>query len=214
MSAYGYRKPSDLPTEAPIFPLGGAMLFPRHVLPLNIFEPRYLNMVDDALGGNRLIAMIQPMAGDAARPRLAHVGCVGRITSFAETDDGRYVISLTGVCRFDAGAELEFGRPYRTIELDYARFARDLSPQQDSYDRDALEVVLRRYIDVHGFNVDWAVVESVGPEALIHAITALCPFDPAEKQSVLEAVSLSDRAAVVMTLLEMNSHSDDNRSLQ
>jgi uncharacterized protein len=208
MSAFGYRKPADLPTEVPTFPLGGAVLFPRHVLPLNIFEPRYLNMVDDALGADRLIAMIQPLAGDAKKPRLANVGCVGRITSFAD------LISLTGVCRFDAGAELEFGRPYRTLEMDYARFARDLSPQQDSYDRAALEVVLRRYIDVHGFNVDWRVVESVDAEALIHAITALCPFDPAEKQSVLEAVSLADRAAVVTALLEMNSHSDDNRSMQ
>src|SRR5262249_34329527 len=132
MSAFGYRKPADLPQMVALFPLNGAILFPRGVLALNIFEPRYLNMIDDALGAERMIGIIQPATGEdeAASPHLSDVGTLGRITSFAETDDGRYLVTLTGVCRFALGRELESGKPYRQALANYDEFADDftLSP--------------------------------------------------------------------------------------
>ena len=124
--AAGYRKVTDLPELIPVFPLDGALLLPGCQLPLQIFEPRYLNMVDDAMSGHRIIGMIQTTGGgDRTRPSLAEVGCVGRVTAYAETGDGRYLITLTGVCRFVAGDELDINTPYRQVRPDYGRFASD-----------------------------------------------------------------------------------------
>ena len=128
MTRHGYRKVADLPETIPVFPLAGALLFPRWSLPLNIFEPRYLNMIDDAMSGSRLIGMIQPVGGDKQAPKLADVGCAGRITSYSETEDGRYLINLTGVCRFMLKHELEVSTPYRQVEAGWAAFADDLVP--------------------------------------------------------------------------------------
>src|SRR5688572_14122119 len=149
MSAFGYRKPEDLPQTIPLFPLAGAVLFPRGALPLNIFEPRYLNMFDDALAGERLIGMIQPAAGDldARAPSLADVGTAGRITTFSETDDGRYLVTLTGVCRFRIAREMPTTGPYRQAQVDYEPFANDLKPTRARIDREKLRFALRRYID-------------------------------------------------------------------
>lgn len=217
MSAFGYRKPSDLPLTLPIFPLGGAVLLPRGTLPLNIFEPRYLNMVDDALGGDRLIGMIQPtVGGEPGRPAVSAVGCAGRITSFSETDDGRYLITLTGVARFGMREELPVRTPYRSVTPDWERFSADLSPPDDSYviDREGLTRALRRYVDINGFQADWSVIEEAPPEALIHTLCGLCPFEPREKQMLIEAETLADRCRTLTALLELNSAPDVKGPMQ
>lgn len=204
MSAFGYRKPQDLPEVIPIFPLPGAILFPRSTLPLNIFEPRYLNMIDDALAGKRLIGMIQPVDRTGG---IAEVGGVGRITTFAETDDGRYLITLTGVARFRVTEELTVESPYRQVRADFSLFGRDLSPPgfEAVIDRDRLRNALRRYVDMHGFETDWSAVDEAPPEALVNAVASLCPFDGLAKQALLEADDLADRCATLIALLEMSA---------
>lgn len=212
MSAFGYRKPQDLPETIPVFPLTGAILLPRSTLPLNIFEPRYLNMIDDALGGRRLIGMVQPSAAGmgAVEPRLSAIGGVGRITTFAETEDGRYLITLTGICRFEIVAELSASTPYRQVEARYTPFAQDLTAPgiEAVIDRERLRGALRRYVDVHGFETDWSAVDGAPPEALVHAIAALCPFDAQAKQALLEAPDLGARCATLIALLEMEAGGD------
>ena len=158
MSAFGYRKPSDLPQSIPLFPLEGAILLPRGVLALNVFEPRYLNMVDDALGAERLIGMIQPAADEAGNPDLADVGTVGRITSFSETEDGRYLITLTGVARFDLVRELEPDTPYRQALVDYEPFTGDFTPAM-THAIDRITGVTAKLLDFQVHSV------SVGQEA-------------------------------------------------
>lgn len=208
MSAFGYRKPEDLPAVIPVFPLAGALLLPRSLLPLNIFEPRYLNMIDDALGGDRLIGMIQP-AQDAqgANPALAQVGCAGRITSFSETDDGRYLITLTGVCRFSIARELAMHSPYRKVEADWRPYAADLSQRDlgNAIDREALARALRHYADARGFQIDWDAARDAPGEMLVNAVCAACPFDPLEKQLLLEADTIADRCDTLVALLELGA---------
>lgn len=208
-----YRKPSDFPTAIPVFPLGGALLFPRASLPLNIFEPRYLAMVDAALASHRLIGMIQPasMFGpnaplDDERPALSQVGCAGRITAFQETDDGRYLIVLSGIGRFRLGEELPAGAPYRLVRGDWSPFAHDLSADTNTLDdaaRAALQEALRAYLRRGEFKTDWAAVESAPLEALINSLSAGCPFANSEKQALLEAHTLEDRCAALISLLQM-----------
>lgn len=212
MSAFGYRKPADLPQTIPIFPLGGAILFPRGGLPLNIFEPRYLNMVDDALGENRLIGMIQPQAGaeHAAKPSLMQVGTVGRITAFAETEDGRYLITLTGVCRFRVSHELTTDTPYRLALAAYDEFAEDLKqPKAAHIDRERLRHALRSYVDTHGYQADWSAVDDAPGETLVNAAATLCPFDIAAKQALLEAPNVEDRCEALIALLEWGAEPED-----
>lgn len=210
---FGYRKPQDLPTTLPVFPLAGALLFPRSSLPLNIFEPRYLNMVDDAIRGDRMIGMIQPAAHalQSVTPELAGIGCVGRISSFTETDDGRYLVTLTGVSRFRVVEELSVATPYRQVTARFEEYARDLSDPSPVFEIDRLDLTkaLRRYADAKGFQVDWSAVETAPPEPLVNAIAALCPFDPVEKQALLEAEDLSDRCATLVALLELNAANED-----
>ncbi len=208
MSAFGYRKPEDLPAAIPVFPLTGALLFPRSTLPLNIFEPRYLNMVDDALAGERLIGMIQPALGEGdGQPALADVGCVGRITSFAETDDGRYLITLTGVARFKVLRELDLRTPYRKVEADWTAFSMDLSQREfgGAIDRDALARALRLYAEARGFQIDWDAAGEAPGEMLVNAVCSACPFDPQEKQLLLEADTIADRCDTLVALLELGA---------
>jgi hypothetical protein len=208
MSAFGFRKAEDLPVTAAVFPLSGALVFPRSTLPLNIFEPRYLNMVDDVLASERMIGMIQPAArGIGVRsPPLAHVGCLARITTFSEADDGRYLITLTGVCRFRVVRELDVETPYRQIEADFETFESDLEPPIGAeINRPRLSEALRRYVSVNGFQADWAAVEEAQAEMLVHALAALCPFEPEEKQALLEAPTLRERVETLVALLELNS---------
>jgi hypothetical protein len=213
MGAFGYRKPEDLPRTIPIFPLGGALLLPRGTLPLNIFEPRYLNMIDDALAGERLIGMVQPTPGGGQTdlPILHEIGCLGRITSFSETDDGRYLINLTGISRFRTMRELPASTPYRQIEAEYGAFGEDLLTRETDLpiDRDRLAEALRRYVESHGFQADWSAVESAPAEALVNALAALCPFQAEEKQALLEAHSVPERAEALVTLFEIYSAEDD-----
>jgi len=212
MSAFGYRKPSDLPQSIPLFPLEGAILLPRGVLALNVFEPRYLNMVDDALGAERLIGMIQPAADEAGNPDLADVGTVGRITSFSETEDGRYLITLTGVARFDLVRELEPDTPYRQALVDYEPFTGDFTPAMThAIDRVSLITKLKTYASLHGFGVDWDSVEQAPTETIINVAAQICPFDPAAKQALLESVTLEERNQTLIALLDWDAAADQGR---
>jgi len=209
--AQGYVKVADLPQVIPVFPLPGAILLPRGQLPLNIFEPRYLNMVDDAMAGDRIIGMLQPQSGSPRLPGLSPVGCAGRITSFAETSDGRYLITLTGCARFRLASEIPTQTPYRQIRADFAPFEADLSapPVDDvGLDRDGLLDALRAYLETRGLDIDWDTAETAPPEALINSLSMALPFDPPEKQALLEAASLTDRSAVLTALLTIDAAGD------
>jgi hypothetical protein len=211
--AGGYRKVTDLPELVPVFPLDGALLLPGCQLPLQIFEPRYLNMIDDAMSGHRMIGMIQTSAGgDRTRPSLAEVGCVGRVTAYAETGDGRYLITLTGVCRFEAGEELAINTPYRQVRPDFARFATDLEADETplGLDRDPFLATLRRYLDHKGLAVEWDAAKQAPAGALVNSLAMHLPLDPAEKQALLEAPTLADRSQVLTALLEIDAATDDD----
>jgi Lon protease-like protein len=209
--AQGYVRAVDLPQVIPVFPLPGAILLPRGQLPLNIFEPRYLNMIDDAMAGDRIIGMVQPQSGSDSLPGLSPVGCAGRITSFAETSDGRYLITLTGCARFRLASELPTQTPYRQIRADFAPFEADLAapPVDDvGLDRDALLDALRAYLETRGLDIDWDTAETAPPEALINSLSMALPFDPPEKQALLEAGSLTDRSDVLTALLTIDAATD------
>ncbi len=205
-----YRKIEDLPGTLAIFPLPGAILFPRWQLPLNIFEPRYLNMIDDAMRGARLIGMIQTSGGPRAHPEVCRVGCAGRITTYSETEDGRYLITLTGICRFAVRDELEARTPYRQVRPDWAPFASDLAPPGEAGlpSRSDLVAALRAYTETHGLQADWSAVTDAPLETLVHALAAGCPFDVTEKQALLEAPDLKSRADTLIALLQIGSTGD------
>jgi uncharacterized protein len=198
------RRAGAMPPAIPLFPLAGALLLPRTNLPLNIFEPRYLQMVDDALAGDRLIGMIMPREGDGG-DKLFPTGCAGRITAFSETGDGRYLITLTGVCRFQLKRELETGTPYRRAEVDWAAFADDLEPDAHAgeVDRPRLLTALRVYLDRNDLEADWNSIDAAPTEGLVNALAAIAPVEVAEKQALLEAHSIADRAEVLVTLIEL-----------
>lgn len=202
-----YRHLEDLPRELPVFPLPQVMLLPRARLPLNIFEPRYLAMVDAAMSGNRLIGMIQPatLEHKVEPPALCRVGGAGRIIGYQETDDGRYLISLEGVCRFRIRSETTSGTPFRTVEADWSNFAADLwGPQgEPDIDRAPLLDALKAYLVRNGFSVDWTSVADAPIETLVNSLSADCPFTNAEKQALVEAQTLEDRCEVLTTLLTM-----------
>jgi Lon protease-like protein len=205
-----------LPTAVPVFPLSGALLLPRGLLPLNIFEPRYLAMVRDAMAAtgaaNRIIGMIQPrgpgaggdpFSNNAEPPPLFDVGCLGKISDYRETEDGRILIALTGVSRFRVQAELDRTTPYRQVMADYHGFRSDRSdpPPLAASARAALEEVLRAYLDAEGLSADWEAVKQADDEALVTTLASVCPFDPAEKQALLEAQSLAERAQTLTALM-------------
>ena len=203
----GYRKADDLPRVIPVFPLDGALLLPGGRLPLNIFEPRYLNMVDDVMAGDRIIGMIQTRGGDKERPALAPVGCAGRITSYAESSDGRYLITLTGVCRFRPDKELPVQTPYRQVTAEFEPYEGDLNPPSANglLDRTMFFDVLKQYLDRRGLEIDWDSAKSAPPDALINSLAIGLPFDAAEKQALLEAYSIADRRDALIALLEIDS---------
>lgn len=207
MAAGGYRKVSDLPQVAPLFPLSGVLLLPRGHLPLNVFEPRYLNMLDDAMGGDRVIGVVQTAGGgDRTRPALAGVGCLGRVTSFSETGDGRYLITLTGVCRFRLGSELNVPTPYRQARLDFDPYAADLEPAPDmSEGGPLLLAALRAYLERRGLQVDWEAAEGAPPEALVNSLCMALPFDGPEKQALLEAGDPYERLHALVALLRIDA---------
>jgi len=202
-----YRTLDDLPKQVAVFPLSGALLLPRGALPLNVFEPRYLAMVDAALAGNRLIGMIQPSEPEehTLKPALSQVGCLGRITSFRESEDHRYQITLTGVCRFRVAQELSADTPYRQVLCDYSTFGGDLVSGDDSdLPRERLMAALKNYLARRDLKADWQSVMNAPPEHLVNALAMLCPFEPAEKQALLEAPGWNERVATLVALLEMS----------
>lgn len=200
----------DLATEFAIFPLEGALLLPHVKLPLNIFEPRYLALVEDALGEGRMFGMVQP---DPSRPEgpngpaLFGVGCLGRLVAFSETDDGRYLITLAGLIRFRLADELAPGRGYRRARVNFASFAADLdAPERPVIEREKLLRALRAFLAARGLNADWKALEALGDDAVVATLSIICPFAPTEKQALLEAPTEASRAATLLTLLEMNAY--------
>ena len=191
-----------------IFPLAGALLLPRGQLPLNIFEPRYLEMVRDAMNESHLIGMVQPTdpATLEPEPTVYRVGCVGRIDAFEETDDGRFLITLTGLCRFQIVDELPMADSYRRALVSYARYRSDLeSDLLAKFDRKALFDALRSYLDVQELDADWKALEGIADESLISSLSMMCPFEPREKQALLEAQGLAERAETLTTLMNFAS---------
>jgi Lon protease-like protein len=195
-----------LPSTLPIFPLTGVLLLPRGRLPLNIFEPRYLAMTRDSLAGERLIGMVQPSDPEpsGANPPVYPTGCAGRITSFSETEDGRFLITLTGVSRFRIREELPLLQGYRRVVPEWREFARDLESDDDpGFDRQRLMRGLRSYFQQHQISADWDAITAVPGERLITSIAMICPFEPSEKQALLEAGSLDERARLLTAIVEM-----------
>ena len=204
----GFHALSDLPQSLPIFPLTGVVLLPHSALPLNVFEPRYLALVDDALSGNRLIGMIQPTESedDVLKPRLSEIGCAGRIISFRETEDNRYLITLAGVCRFKVKEELSALSPYRQVACDFAAFASDMAQEEDGeFPRERLLAALKHYLSSRDMKADWKSVMTAPPESLVNALAMMCPFEPAEKQALLEARNWVERVATLVALLEIST---------
>ena len=198
----------SLPVVLPIFPLAGVLLLPHAQLPLNIFEKRYLAMTRDALAGHRLIGMVQPVHPedeDTALPAVYDNGCAGRITSFEETNDGRLLITLTGLCRFAIKQEQVITQTgYRVVHADYGRFASDLhEPVAARVDRKRLMRALDAFFSQQGYEADWSTVESASNESLITTLAMTCPFAPSEKQALLEARDTERRAEIVISLMEM-----------
>ncbi len=194
---------ADLPDVMPLFPLTGALLLPRGRLPLNIFEPRYLALFDDALKTEgRLIGMIQPAVDSGER--LHAIGCAGRITSFTETDDHRYMVQLTGVSRFRLSKEVDGFAPYRRAEVSWQGFERDLgrAEKDEAFHREAFLNLLARYFDVADLSTDWDSLKDAEEELLINSLSMLCPFEPEDKQALLEAPSLATRRETMVTLME------------
>ena len=227
----------DLPRVIPVFPLTGILLLPDGKLPLNIFEPRYLAMVRDALADEqRMVGMVQPrmpdpddnrgpddnrspddMAAMMDQPEIYSTGCAGRITAFSESDDGRYMLTLSGICRFDIAEEMALRDGYRRVLADYHRFRGDLSAQADSdIDRNRLLAVVRQYFEQEDIKASWEAVEATANDRLVTSLAMTCPFGPNERQALLEAADLTARAEMVITLLEMallDSGSDGGSSI-
>jgi Lon protease-like protein len=205
---------AQLPATLPIFPLTGVLLLPGGRLPLNIFEPRYLAMTRDALAAARLIGMVQPQdrQGDAGEPPVYRSGCAGRMTSWSETDDGRYLITLAGVARFDIAEELPREQPYRRVVPDWAPYRDDLADDGKSLAaavRGRLLAAIKPFFDRHGITADWKAIEASPDERLVTTLAMACPFEPGEKQALLEAKDGTARAQLLATLMEMAALSGD-----
>jgi Lon protease-like protein len=204
-----YRRSSDLPSVIPVFPLPGALLLPRGQLPLNIFEPRYLAMIDDSLrDGHRLIGMIQPdpaHPGPEDKPALFKVGCVGRITQIAESGDGRYLLQLTGVARFRVEEELNVATAYRQCRVTTVPFADDFAARkgEEQVDRKSLLEALQAFLKANNLKTDWDGIENAPNEALVNALAMMSPYGVPEKQALLEAPDLKSRAEILIAVTEM-----------
>ena len=201
---------ADLPAELPVFPLAGAVAMPGIQLPLNIYEPQYLNMIQDVLATDHLIGMIQPLIGqeDVEVPALHRVGCAGRVTSYSETNDGRVVIVLTGVCRFEVQGELEETRGYRRVRAAWSRFAHDFQPETGHLvNRERFLVSLRSYVRPRGVEIPWDDLKAMEDLDLINLLTAHLPLPSEDKQALIETINLVDRAELMRGLMDMASAS-------
>ena len=206
----------ELPKTIPVFPLTGVLLLPAGKLPLNIFEPRYLAMVRDALSDRqRIIGMLQPLTPDAddnrgptgsdrSEPQLYKTGCAGRITSFTEAEDGRYLLTLSGVCRFEIAEEIKSKDGYRRVLADFRKYNNDLGPETKlTIERERLLIAVKQYFDAQDIKANWEAIEGAPNDQLITSLAMTCPFGPNERQAILEAQNLTAQAEIVMTLLEM-----------
>ena len=215
-----YQTIAELPDVLPVFPLSGALLLPRAELPLNIFEPRYLALFNDMIAGHRMVGMIQPMVGNTDElPSLNRVGCAGRITALSETDDGRLLVSLTGVCRFEVLAEIAASTAYRQLSVTYDGFAVDLvaENQARTVNRDALISAFRQYLEANSMSANWDEVAQVSTENLVNTLSQLAPYPALEKQALLEAPDLKTRADILIALTELalaKSSGGDRKTLQ
>jgi Lon protease-like protein len=219
---------SDLPASIPVLPLSGVLMLPRSILPLNIFEPRYRNMTSDALSNDRIIGMVQPVDPeevpitpqgriknlDGEKSPLYSVGCAGKITSYQESQDGRFQLSLTGICRFKLGDEIQTIRGYRRFEADWSEFKSDYDVSKTALDCGNLLAAMRRYFENNGISVDWTAIDEAEDEWLINALAMSSPFTPAEKQALLEATNLNSRCDVLTVIAEMASHALDGSDLR
>ncbi len=205
----------DLPDVLPIFPLGGVLLLPCGNLPLNIFEPRYKAMIEDAMRGTRMIGMVQTIEPDqnaitGPTPPIYKTGCMGKITEFIETPDGRYQITLTGICRFVAKEELKIERGYRRVRPDWGMYEADLGENTClDVNRPKMKNLLKQYFDQHGMDCDWEKFDNVSDGRLITCLSMICPFSASEKQSLLEAACCNTRAERFLTVLEMSLYGHD-----
>ena len=200
-------KAEDLPQVIPLFPLDGALLLPHASRPFNIFEPRYLNMLDDVMAAERIIGMVQTAPGGTPeRPFLAHVGCAGRVSSFGETADGRYLITLTGLCRFRLEGELSSPAPYRQARVDFHPYAQDLQPRPTDLgtDRQRLMDALTPYLEHRSLRIDWGALNTAPIAHLVDSLAMALPFDHAEQQALLEAADLDARRQILITLLQID----------
>jgi uncharacterized protein len=207
MAAKIYRGPADMPETIPVFPLTGALLLPRGRLPLNIFEPRYLAMTDDAMSGARIVGMIQPEKPETSTPPpLFPVGCAGRIVAYEETGDGRILITLSGISRFRLREELNVGTLYRQCRVDFAEFAGDFAadPAGSAVDREALLRTLKDYLEANRIQADWSGIRDAPIEALVNGLSMMSPFGTREKQALLEAPDLKSRAELLIAITEFS----------
>ena len=213
MVASPFKKAQDLPLVIPVFPLDGALLLPHAQLPLQIFEPRYITMVDEVMAGERIIGMVQTRpGGDPERPALLPVGCAGKITTFSETNDGRYLVTLTGLSRFLIKEELTVPTAYRQAHVDFIAFQSDLQPPKgddDGFDRLRLLSALKSYLERRSLDVDWETAKAAPAEALVNSLAMALPFDPAEKQALLEAPRLHERRETLVALMEIDARATD-----
>ena len=222
MVASPFKKAQDLPIVIPLFPLDGALLLPHAQLPLQIFEPRYIAMVDDAMGGERIVGLLQTKpGGDPERPVLQPIGCAGKITTFSETSDGRYLITLTGLSRFALKEEINPPTPYRQARVDFLVFEADLRPiadDEEGFDRLRLLGALKDYLQRRALDVDWETAKAAPVEALINSLAMALPFDPAEKQALLEAPGMGERRDTLVALMEIDARApldeDQPQSMQ
>lgn len=205
MNVTTYLSAAEMPEVIAVFPLAGALLLPRARIPLNIFEPRYLAMVEDALRGDRIIGLIQPATEEAEAPVLLPVGCAGRLTQFAETGDGRYLVTLTGIARFRIVEEIAASTPYRQCRVAFSGFQSDFTPRdgEEAVDRVRVLETLRQFADANDLQIDWQSIREAPNEALVNALSMMSPYGPKEKQALLEAPSLKRRAEVLVAITEV-----------
>lgn len=205
-----YRGPADLPQRLPVFPLSQAILLPRAMLPLNIFEQRYLQMVEDVMSTSRVLGIVQPESGDEESPvartaPLRRIGCTGRITSYEELDDGRFLVSLTGIARFELTDEVMLAKPYRVCTVSYERFLSDFvaGAGEDEVDRPGLLTSLKAYLEARSLRADWSAIGKTSTETLVNSLAIASPYGREEKQALLEAADLKTRAEILVALAEM-----------
>jgi Lon protease-like protein len=220
MAPKTFDNPNAMPATIPVFPLSGALLLPRGQMPLNIFEARYLSMIDAALAGDRIIGMVQPdwNMSHSHTPNLCKTGCAGRISAFQETGDGRYLITLIGIARFEIEEELTVMTPYRQCRISFDNYAQDFDAGagEQSVNRDDVVKTFRSFLEANDLETDWEDVDRASNEALVNALAMMSPFGPPEKQALLEAPDLKTRAEtlVAITELELVKADNDNPSLQ